>query len=169
MAKTPTVIPPLTKQEKVRFWTKVERPTLFTCWQWQAGKDAKGYGRFNLRRLGHTFLSHRLAWGITRGPIPEGLWVCHKCDNASCCNPAHLFLGTPRDNNRDCLKKNRNRAGAPKGIRNGRAKLSEADVYAIRSEYRNGQGSHAMLGRKYGVTPTAIEYIVQRKTWKHLN
>lgn len=60
-----------------------------------------------IRRNGRTYLTHRLTWEWANGPIPEGMNVCHKCDNPPCCNPDHLFLGTQRDNIRDCVVKGR--------------------------------------------------------------
>ena len=83
--------------------------TLFThdgsCWLWKGGKTEFGYGRAN--NGGKGIFAHRLSWVIYSGKIPEGILVCHKCDNPSCVNPVHLFLGTTTDNVRDCVKKKR--------------------------------------------------------------
>jgi hypothetical protein len=75
------------------------------CWPWQGGRKVKGYGR--LMRDYKDLQSHRVAWEETFGPIPDGLQVLHHCDNPPCCNPAHLFLGTPGDNVRDMVAKGR--------------------------------------------------------------
>jgi hypothetical protein len=76
------------------------------CWEWKAFKNAKGYGQTKIGgRSGKLILSHRLSWVINFGEIPEGLHVCHKCDNPSCVNPNHLFLGTNLDNIKDRVSK----------------------------------------------------------------
>ncbi len=84
------------------------------CLVWTGNRDAKGYGR--LRRSGANgeyVGAHRAAWEVANGRIPSGMYVCHRCDNPPCCNPAHLFLGTPLDNVRDCVEKGRRVARGP--------------------------------------------------------
>jgi hypothetical protein len=75
------------------------------CWNWTACKTNRGYGKTSLN--GMTTYVHRAIWVINFGEIPTGMYVCHKCDNPSCCNPEHLFLGTQKDNMRDCANKDR--------------------------------------------------------------
>lgn len=75
------------------------------CWNWIGWKDRKGYGQAHFQSK--RFFSHRLSWIFYKGEIPIGLYVCHKCDNPSCCNPDHLFLGTQKDNIQDMMKKGR--------------------------------------------------------------
>jgi len=84
-----------------RFWSKVSIKGDDECWPWTAAPRRKdeGYGAFWLNRRHQP--SNRVAWMLTHGKIEEGLVVCHKCDNPPCCNPSHLFLGTPLDNDRD--------------------------------------------------------------------
>lgn len=94
-----------------RFWSKVDR-TGTGCWLWLASLTGAGYGQFwlNGRREG----AHRVAWELTYGPIPDGLLVCHDCpdgDNPRCVNPAHLFLGTTKDNADDMVAKGRGATG----------------------------------------------------------
>jgi len=98
------------------FWDNVDRsggPE--ACWPWMRAVGGKGYGNVP-DGVGRTLRSSRVAWELTHGPIADGLFVLHRCDNRPCCNPAHLFLGTAGDNIRDCVAKgrHRNRYSPPK-------------------------------------------------------
>jgi len=137
------------------------------CIEWQGCKLPKGYGTvFNGDR---SELAHRMAWRLFVGADPGELMVCHRCDNPSCVNPVHLFLGTGRDNLRDMANKNRqvfqrNPHKAPKGDRNGRAKLTNANAEYIRMKYSLG-ARQIDLAEEFGVTQSAISKIVLRKTF----
>ncbi|MBP8196936.1 MAG: HNH endonuclease [Chromatiaceae bacterium] len=87
-----------------KFWDRVVRTD--GCWQWKGAKKASGYGKLS-PSAGVFLVAHRIAWEIHNGPIPEGLFVCHHCDNPECTNPEHLFLGTPQDNMDDKVRKGR--------------------------------------------------------------
>jgi hypothetical protein len=120
-----------------------------------------GYGKFMLDGVGQW--AHRVAWALAFGPIPAGMHVCHKCDNPRCVRPAHLFLGTVTDNQRDSVRKGRH----IKGEAVGNAKLTEAQVKDIRHRFRAGT-TQRELAASYGVAQTAVSAIVRRVTWAHV-
>lgn len=147
-----------------RFWIKFERPKI-GCWNWKAGLDSCGYGSINkgLWKSGNVRAS-RIAWMFWYGPIPKGMCVLHHCDNRKCVNPEHLYLGTPADNARDRVT--RNREPDRTGINNGRAKLTEEQIRIIRQKYTGKYGELTKFAKKYGVSATSILYAIQGKTWK---
>jgi hypothetical protein len=151
-----------------RFWAKVDVGEADDCWPWLASTRAHGYGQFNIN--GRMPSAHRVAWELTRGEIPPGLNVCHACDNPACVNPDHLFLGTQRENIRDCIAKGRARRGSGikfrSGERNFAAKLTQAQVDEIRSVYATGTITQSDLARMYGTTPGNVHLIVHRINWR---
>jgi hypothetical protein len=130
------------------------------CWLWLGATSRGGYGA--AKRNQKQWAAHRLMWTLQRGPIPEGLNVLHRCDTPLCVNPDHLFLGTNADNTADMRQKGRGRS-AP-GEAQGGAKLTADQVRAIRADPRPG----VAVARGYGITPSSVTLIKQRKNWRHV-
>lgn len=145
-----------------RLWSKVNIKGDTDCWEWLAGKDRDGYGK--LKVDGEDRIAHRLVWELCYGHIPEGMNICHRCDNPGCVNPVHLFMGTQAENLADMISKNRHAKGEKCHI----AKLTAVEVALIREEYTGGGISQTALGDKYGVARTTVGGIVRRETWVHL-
>lgn len=141
-----------------RFWSKVLKAD-DGCWVWTASRDRDGYGYVGLG--GVTRRAHRVSWSMANGNIPPGLFVCHSCDNPPCVNPAHLFLGTLADNNKDRAAKGR----SAKGERHGQAKLTEEKVAFIRSKYAKGGVTKKSLAEQFGVDASTIGLVINGKQW----
>ena len=109
-------------------------------------------------------LAHRISWMLRFGDIPEGICVCHACDNPSCVNYEHLFIGSHTDNMRDMQAKKR--AADTSRERNGRTKLSGEEVSEIRKLYATGKFRQQDLAEIYGVNQTNIGFIVRQETWR---
>lgn len=141
-----------------RFWSKVERLES-GCLVWTGARDSSGYG--HVRMPGRKLRScHRLSWLLLFGYIPNGMYVCHKCDNPPCVNPSHLFLGTARDNALDRDAKGRRGRGAPrKGYRRvGFGKLSDEDVRDIRGMCARGM-MHRDIAARFGIAASTVSKI----------
>ncbi len=153
------------KSIAVRFWAKVRKG--IKCWEWQ-GALVCGYGQLHGGVGKPRYRAHRLSWALHFGPIPDGLHVLHKCDNTRCVRPDHLFLGTPLDNARDRESKNRgNPVAAGIGEHNPNAKLTGADVLAIRVRLQAGESGRA-IADAYQITPTTVSNIKTGKRWGSL-
>lgn len=147
----------------VRFWRGVAIGAPGECWKWLAAKkDGTGYGRISSGAR-HA-LAHRYSWELHFGPIPEGMKVCHRCDNPQCVNPGHLFLGSQKDNKRDCMEKHRHAFGE----RHGKAKLTEEQVRQIRELCASGVETHEQIGARFGVSKPTVGFINTRRSWRHL-
>ena len=139
-----------------RFWLHVNTASPDGCWIWTASVGGPGYAQFNSGH-GKMVYAHRFSWMLANGDIPKGMFVCHKCDNKRCVNPSHLFLGTPAENSLDMKNKGRQ----PRGTRNGNAKLSYADVRAI----REAKETQYELAKRFHVSQSAISLIKTGKLW----
>lgn len=134
------------------------------CWEWRNSKLRSGYGSISIGR--HKFLSaHRVSWIIHYGEIPEGLLVCHRCDNKECTNPEHLFLGTYKDNSIDCVNKNRKNMNF--GVNHYSAKLNDEKVRSIKKLLIENN-TWRSIAEMYNVSISTIQNIVKGKTWKHI-
>lgn len=190
----------ITQKDIDRFWGHVDKEIsqIFyngsRCWEWTASCSPDGYGQ--VRISGKTELTHRVAWTIANGSIPDNFQVLHHCDNPPCVNPSHLFLGTNQDNVDDKMEKGRegramgDRNGSrthpesyrdekhwshrypekvARGEKNGYAKLTWEQVREIRRRYAwfgIGGDSLPKLAKDFGVHPTTIHDIVKNKVWK---
>lgn len=160
-----------------RFWSKVNKSPE-GCWEWTGSIANNGYGHFNDKRL-PTRVAHRIAWLLDGRVIPEGMEVCHKCDNRKCVRLDHLFVGTRSDNMQDCKAKGRlrfeNGLAAAKlnprkyhsGSSNHAAKLSESDVAFIKG-VKPGYGVGVALAKQFGVSALLISGIQKGKRWLNL-
>jgi hypothetical protein len=149
---------------EARFWAKVDKRGPDECWEWTAHKQANGYGTIGIGDKSHR--AHRISYQLHKGEIPEGLCICHTCDNPGCVNPDHLWAGTQKENRQDCARKGRSPAG--RGERHRSAKLTTADVIEIRRAYAAGECGSRKLGKRFGIAPGNILCIVQRTKWKHV-
>lgn len=130
-----------------RFWTYVDRGE--GCWRWTGTGDRRGYGHFKVR--GRMNGAHRFSYELHFGPIPRGLYVCHKCDNPACVNPAHLFLGTAADNARDRSRKGRS---------NHARRIAPATAERVVADYERGAGSQEALAARYGLSQSRVSQLV---------
>lgn len=128
-----------------RFWSKVDKGDdgeWGSCWLWTARTNHFGYGEFWFRKTIHK--AHRVAWILVNGEIPDGLCVLHRCDNPSCVNPEHLWLGTKCDNNRDKAEKGRAPTMTPERARELQQRCviarQENDTYRVKHKRNRPEG-----------------------------
>jgi hypothetical protein len=128
------------------------------CWLWTGSIRGKGYGQLTLPgrvQVG----AHRAAYEVYVGPVPEGMYVLHKCDVPLCCNPAHLFIGTPKDNMQDCVEKGRlrpGRVGAPR-------KVSDEQRITI-AELRSQGMLQRQIAQQFGITQVRVSQLLRAQS-----
>lgn len=162
-----------------RFNKKISAPNEDGCMDWTAAISKKGYGVLGVgSRLDNsrkTIYAHRLSFEIHKGSIPSEMQVCHTCDRPICVNPIHLFLGTPKDNSQDMVKKGH--AAMKKGqippqfipniLEKQTAKLTVEKVVLIKKRLLEGE-HYVNLAKEYGVSKSCISDIKRNATWKNI-
>lgn len=149
------------------FWDKVDKTSdAKGCWIWSGYRQKFGYGWIyrgdGLKSRG--VLAHRYAWQLLVGPVPEGKFVLHHCDNPPCVNPAHLYVGSCQENSSDMAIRGR----STRGERSWSAKLTEMQVIEILKRKPKKHSEISAYAERYGVKPCTIRDIVARKIWKHV-
>lgn len=156
----PGIYKRILKPFKLRFEKKIGNKD--NCWEWIGNISLLGYGHFFMN--GKLEQAHRAAWKIYKGKIPKGICVCHTCDNPSCVNPKHLWLGTQTENIRDMMKKGRGMKAD--SAKNGGAKLNWNQVEKIRKLYKTGDYFYKELANMFGVCESQIKRIMNNWSWK---
>ena len=147
-----------------KFMDKVFHPKVNysgVCWIWCGAKSNFGHGRVAIRR--NLVMAHRVMFYFTFGAIPKGLKVLHSCDNPSCVNPKHLFLGTSKDNTQDMIRKRRGLVGNKSPTR----KINEKIALEILNLAKQGIKSN-VLADKFKLSYRQIRYIITGKSWQYL-
>lgn len=148
------------KSQEYRFWNKVQKTD--SCWNW-TGATTYGYGVMGRGRSDEGIMrAHRFSWELHIGPIPNGLWVLHHCDNPSCVNPEHLFLGTQTDNMQDASRKGRLNVSKGAGEANVRAKLTWGKVFAIR-EARVAGSTFQRIADAFGISNSQAQRVAKQQ------
>lgn len=168
------------RTQAATFWMKVRKAGPDDCWEWTGWRLSRSASRlpYGVWRPSPTknstpLRAHRVAWALANGPIPEGLCVCHRCDNPTCCNPFHLWLGTASDNNQDRDRKGRtvpprqvhDHGKFSRGAKHGMSKLTEDDISSILADIR----PQNIIAAEYGVHRTNINHIKRGRTWRSRN
>lgn len=150
--------------EKTDFEGPVMRIPLSRCFNWTACKNNDGYG--SILVAGKGLKAHRLAYTLFRGPIPEGMCVCHICDFPGCVNPAHLFLGTHAENVKDRNAKGRGNQPGEKNYYP--AKISDRSVIEMRTQYAAGGITYQRIADRFGISASHAANIIRNKKRKVL-
>lgn len=135
------------------------------CWIWQGSRFKDGYGAIGIRRTGSK-RAHRVSYEAFNGPITDGAWVLHRCDVPACVNPEHLFLGTPSDNTRDMLAKERRHI--LRGESHPMVRFSERFVWGVRQLRKLG-ASISEIASMYGLSYFAIHQLCSGRTWRYID
>jgi HNH endonuclease len=158
-----TLISIMSESDLERFWSKVTLYGENDCWNWTASKLPFGYGQFGLggRKGQKSCRAHRISYALANGIFDRKLKVLHECDNPSCVNPKHLFLGSQLDNMRDMFSKGRGRPARLPGAKNGSAKLTQKQV----DEIRNTTGKVRDIAIQYGIGKSQVSNIRRGASW----
>lgn len=145
-----------------RFWLYVKKGKKNECWPWTGYADKDGYGWIKISKK--MVRANRFSYELHKGPIPEGLGICHSCDNPPCCNPAHLWPGTALDNEKDKWAKGR----GLRGDQSPRAVMTAARVKRLRQQREKTGATYDELATIFHIDRTTVAQIVRRKTWTHV-
>jgi len=160
-----------------RFWRKIDKngpipahcAALGPCWLWTGSTYSNGYGNIQLRIVGeaksHRALTHRVSYLLNYSYLPAGLEVCHACDVRNCCNPAHLFLGTRKDNADDSVRKGRNRYGYKVGDEHACSRITSAQVLDIRRRAFAGE-EYRDIAAAHGIAHAHAYEVAWHRIWK---
>jgi len=143
-------------------WKKINKKENDDCWEWVGALSNNGYGAFVLNQK--TYSSHRIVYELIYGSISSGYCILHKCNNPSCCNPSHLYLGTHADNSKQMVNEGR----SCRGEKNGRSKLNVEQIREIRRLYSTGKYYQRELGIRFGVSRSEIGRIVNGIMWGYI-
>ncbi len=147
-----------------KFWARVQVGSKSECWPWTGSKNKKGYGEVSFD--GKVRKAHRMAFVFSGNKLTKDKpLVCHKCDNPSCCNPAHLFAGNNTDNMVDMAKKHR--YSDTRGEKNGRAKISYREAMEIRDICKSKAMKQRDIAKAYGVGKSTVNYINTGAIWNY--
>jgi len=162
------------KHPSERFWDKVGNLGSDVCWPWRGAVDAYGYGFLYAGPCYHTgarwVKAHRLSWEMHNDrELEPGEYVLHHCDNPPCVNPAHLYVGTKKDNAQDRTDRKRGKENRQRGENNDNAKLSEKQVRDIITELKKlPRRSQTDIAAQFGIGQAHVSRIMLRQTWAHL-
>ncbi len=151
----------LTPEERLRSKLKTPDP-IAGCAEWSGYRNPRGYGQ--IRVGSKMILTHRFAYALHFGNIPEGMDVLHKCDNPPCCSVDHLFLGTHNDNMRDMVTKGRSLTG----IKKSNAKLTDTSATEIINQLATGGKYLREIAEDFGVSKSVVSHIKHGRGWNHL-
>lgn len=163
------------KSFETRFWEKVDMSGVADCcWSWTGATTNAGYGKIWYN--GNLELAHRAIWMCWIGPIPDGAFILHSCDNPRCVRITHLRLGTHQENMDDCQAKGRNQKGLRngrytrpesilRGEENGASKLTQEQVDEMRRRYREESIPQKVLGAEYGISQQQVSRIMRGERW----
>ncbi len=163
-------IPTLSQRDIQTFWSKVDKRSPDECWPWTGASGKHGlHGKFSVYH-GPLLGASRVSFFLATGTDPEVQFVCHKCDNPPCVNPSHLWLGGYSENAKDAVAKGRWNSHPPHlcGEQVGTSTFKESQVVDIRRRHAAGEASYTALAKEFGVTKSAIAFVVRRRSWKHV-
>jgi hypothetical protein len=147
-------------------YVEEEGPLATPCWIWQRACNSHGYGHLGLDHF--HYLAHRLMWILVNGPVPDELWVLHKCDEKICVNPDHLFLGDPQTNVDDMWAKGRANPTPVIGSQHGNTSLIEDKIAAIRHRVDQGK-SYGLVASEFGISSQVVGQIARGDSWAHVD